>query len=199
MKKKPFIKILILFWLIVPFAVPVQAQTKKKKVEEKFADKLWVGGSLSSGLQFGNRTFAFGLTPMAGYEIVPNVSFGPFVRLDYYYQRLTVSPPHIKFESLDVGPGIFARVDILQQYFAQLEYEHAYLQRPLYDAAGNPLIGLDNKVLKETVPENYVYIGAGYSAGSSVRYGVSIHYNILNDSNSIRIPWDYRIGIRVPL
>ncbi|HLF62378.1 MAG TPA: autotransporter outer membrane beta-barrel domain-containing protein [Saprospiraceae bacterium] len=197
--KSNVLKWLMLFGMLIPLSIPAIAQSKKKKENIEFTDKLWVGGSINSGLQFGNRTFAFGLTPIVGYEMVPNFSIGPFVRLDYYYQRLTVSPPHIKFESLDVGPGVFARVDILRQYFAQIEYERAFLQRPITDAAGNPLIGPDNKVLKETVPQNYVYIGAGYSAGSNVRYGVSIHYNILNDAFSIRIPWDYRIGIRVQL
>lgn len=199
MTKKLMIAIALQLCLVFIATVPIEAQTKKKKEESNVLDRFWVGGAFGTGLQFGSRTFAFGLTPTVGYEFLPSVSIGPFVRLDYYYQRLTSVPPHIKFESLDVGPGIFARVDILQQYFAQIEYERAFLQRPLTDAAGNPLIGQDNKVLKETVPQNYVYIGAGYMSGNNVKFGVSIHYNVLNDSFSIRIPWDYRVSVRIPL
>jgi hypothetical protein len=174
-------------------------QRKQKTDEKEFLDKLWVGGNFSTGLRFGGGSFAFGITPMVGYELVPNFSIGPFARIDYFYQRLTVVPPHIKFESLDIGPGIFARLDVFRQYFAQIEYERAFLQRPLTDSAGNPLIGADDKVLKETVPQNYVYLGAGYSSGSKVRYGLSIHYNILEDAQSVRFPWDYRVGIRIQL
>lgn len=98
--KQTILKWTVLLVIILPLTIPVYGQTKKKKKKDdtEFIDKLWVGGAFGSGLQFGNRTFALGLTPMVGYELVPNFSVGPFVRLDYYYQRLTTTPPHIKFE-----------------------------------------------------------------------------------------------------
>ena len=192
-----FLVLLAVTAVMVPAAYP-QSRSKKQN-ESDFLSRTWVGGTINNNLRFGGGTFSFGMTPMAGYEFVPHVSIGPFVRLEYYYERLNYSPPYIKFESLDVGPGIFARVQVFRQYFAQIEYEHAFIQRPQTDSAGNPLFGNDLKVLKETIPQDYVYLGAGYLSGSNALFGISIHYNILDDFYSVRIPWDYRINIVVPL
>lgn len=188
--------------ILLPLALPLHGQAnkkKKKKDEPEFIDKLWVGGAINNNLRFGGGYFAFGLTPMAGYELVPNVSFGPFVRLDYHYERLSFSRPYFRYESFDVGPGVFARVDVFQNFFGQIEYEHAFVKVPVTDFAGNILFDNDRKALTETEVQDYVYIGAGYATGENVRYGVSIHYNVLDDYNYIRIPWDYRITLRIQL
>ena len=160
----------------------------------------WVGGSFANSLRFGGGTFSFGLTPMAGYVFAPNFSVGPFVRLDYYYERFLIGPGrYARFSSLDIGPGIFARADILKMFFAQIEYEHGFLQRAERDAFGNIFIDNDGKVIKETIEQDYVYLGAGYASGGRVQVGISIHYNILDDALSERFPWDYRFSVRVPL
>jgi len=192
-------KYLFLFLLSLTATCMINAQAHKKKPEIKFVDKLWVGGAINNNLRFGGGSFAFGLTPMVGYEMVPNFSIGPFVRLDYHYERMNYTRPYNTYSSFDVGPGIFARVDVLQNFFAQAEYEHAFIQIPSTDIAGNIKIDPDGKAEKETETQHYVYLGAGYSSGTNVRYGVSLHYNILDDANYIRIPWDYRITIRVQL
>lgn len=202
MSAYPFRNPLFLLGVCICLSFQVSAQTRSgssSKTPDKFTDNIWVGGAINNNLRFGGGTFGFGLAPMLGYELVPHFSAGPFVRMEYFYQRIGFSAPFNKFESFDIGPGIFARVDILQQYFAQIEYERAFLQRPIYDNAGNVIIGPSNKVLKETIPQNYVYLGAGYSAGARVRYGVSIHYNILDAVDTVRFPWDFRMGIRVDL
>jgi hypothetical protein len=175
------------------------AQSHKKKPEKEFIDKLWVGGSINNNLRFGGGSFAFALTPMVGYELVPRVSVGPFVRLDYHYQRYGFARPYSKYQSFDVGPGVFARVDVIQNFFAQVEYEHAFIQAPVTNEFGEIQFDNDLKALKETEVQHYVYVGAGYASGTNVRYGISLHYNILDDFNYIRFPWDYRITIRVQL
>lgn len=199
MKSKLLKELLILIGLIVPVAIPLHAQTKKKKENIEFIDKLWVGGAINNNLRFGGGYFAFGLTPMVGYELVPNLSIGPFVRMDYHYERLSVSRPYYRYESLDIGPGIFTRLDVFQRFFGQIEYEHAFVQVPVTDFAGNILFDSDLKALKETEVQNYVYIGVGYSTGENVRYSISLHYNVLDDVQYVRIPWDYRIMLRVQL
>lgn len=169
--------------------------------DDKFDDgRFWVGGVISNNLRFGGGTFTFGVSPMAGYEIVPNVSIGPFVRFDYYYERfLYTQTMYIRYSSLDIGPGIFARADLFRQFFVQAEYENGNLQRARYDNNGNPVIGSDGKVEKETLQQNFVYLGAGYTSGGSVQYGISLHYNVLDDAFSLRFPWDYRINLRFQL
>jgi hypothetical protein len=176
------------------------AQQRKSSSRADIGSRIWVGGSINNNLRFGGGTFSFGLTPMAGYTIVPNVSVGPFLRMEYYYERNPIGQSSfVRYSSLDLGPGIFARADVFRQFFAQVEFEHAYLKRAVYDNTGFPVIDANGKVMKETIEQNYVYIGAGYSGGETVQYGISLHYNILDDFFSLRFPWDYRITIKVPL
>ena len=50
--------------------------------------------------------------------------------------------------------------------------------------------------MTQRIKQDYAYIGAGFSSGSNVKFTVSLHYNILDDFDSERIPWDYRVGVR---
>lgn len=177
----------------------IHAQSRGDRDRDSDGRPVWVGGVISNNLRFGGGTFSFGVTPMAGYEIVPKISVGPFIRMDYYYERIPVSAnSYVRYSTLDVGPGIFARADIFRQVFVQVEYERGYLKRETYDSFGN-LIIVNGKVQKETVEQNFVYLGAGYTSGTSIQYGISLHYNVLDDAFSPRFPWDYRINLRVPL
>jgi hypothetical protein len=178
----------------------VSAQQRKPSEHSDIASRIWVGGSINNNLRFGGGAFSFGLTPMGGYVVVPNVSIGRFLRMDYYYERTQIGQAtFVRYASLDLGPGIFARADVFKQFFVQVEYEHAFLKRALYDNNMFPRVDNNNKVLKETIEQNYVYVGAGYSGGETVQYGISLHYNVLDDFFSLRFPWDYRITIKVPL
>lgn len=170
---------------------------KKKKKKTSFSERMWIGGNLNN-LRFGSNVFSIGLTPMAGVMMTENLSIGLFVKVDYYYENITLTPPKIKFETVDVGPGIFARLGFLRTMFGQVEYESAFLQRPVFDIGGFPVIE-GNQVVKETIRQNYVYLGLGYESGEQVKFVVSIHYNVLDDIESIRFPWDYRFGVRYNL
>ena len=102
----------------------------------------------------------------------------------------------VKFESFDVGPGLFARFDIMDKYFAHIEFENAFTQLPLVDSFGFLLIDDDNKVVTTSISEKYLYIGIGFiSGGEKAKFLTSLHYNVLDDINYSRIPWDFRIGM----
>jgi len=195
------LKFLVLLAIVATTVSPVSGQQRKTTKKTEIPGRVWVGGSLNNNLRFGGGSFSFGLTPMVGYQFVKDFSVGAFLRADYYYERTQVGiSSFVRYSSLDLGPGIFVRADILRQFFAQLEYEHGFLQRARYDQSGYPIVGSDGKVERETISQNFVYLGAGYSGGGSgVQYGISLHYNILDDAFSLRFPWDYRLTIRVPL
>lgn len=200
----------IFFIFILALAVPSMAQTgrssksKKKKTRseltnrplesDNFLDKVWVGGNLSD-LSFFNNSFRFGLTPVAAIKLNKTVSAGAMVRLAYRYERLyDFYGNSFKFETFDVGPGFFARFDIMDKYFAHIEYEHAFIEVPLAGPGG--IIVDDGKVVKTSITENYVYIGIGFlSGGEKAKFLTSLHYNVLDDINYSRIPWDFRIGM----
>ena len=99
----------ILFLLLFGFAISISAQSRRPKPpKQEFLDKLWVGINLND-LRFGSGSFSFGLSPMVAYEVTENFSMGLMLKADYFYQRLTFNPPHIKFESLDFGPDHFCQ------------------------------------------------------------------------------------------
>jgi hypothetical protein len=183
--------------LIVALTLSAQAFAQRGQSDRQsgrsFAERVWFGVNLND-LSFGNRTFSFGLTPMAAVDLSEVVSMGIMFKASYYYENLVRQPPKIKFEAFDFGPGIFTRFRVMDQFFAQIEYERAFLDRPQYDSGGFPIIE-NNEVLTESLEQNYVYVGGGLSQGGRVRYTLSVHYNILDDIEYVRIPWDVRGGI----
>lgn len=190
---------MIITLILVTVGTLADAQSRRRPSEgPEFGDKVWFGVNLND-LRFGNNTFSFGLTPMAAVEVAPDFSLGAMLKFDYYFEKYRFfSGGGIKFESLDFGPAVFARADILEQFFAQVEYERANLERPQVDNAGNWIVDQStNKVLTQRYQQNYVYVGAGYQSGrGNLKTTISIHYNILDDFDSVRFPWDYRVGVR---
>ncbi|RLD22635.1 MAG: hypothetical protein DRI69_00615 [Bacteroidetes bacterium] len=200
----------IFFIFLLVLALPGMAQTgyskksKKKKTRsertnrplesDNFLDKVWVGGNLSD-LSFFNNSFRFGLTPVGAIQLNKTVSAGVMVRMAYRYERLyDFYGNSYKFESFDVGPGIFARFDIMDKYFAHIEFEHAFIEQPVAGPGG--IIVENGKVVTVSTTENYVYIGIGFlSGGEKAKFLTSLHYNVLDDINYSRIPWDFRIGM----
>jgi len=192
-------RILTLF-LLIAFMAPVQAQYRRppKKTKTPFVENVWLGANLTD-FRFSNRSFSMGVTPMAAYSFTENVSLGVMLKMTYRYENIAATPPKIKFETFDVGPGLFARFDFLRQFFAQIEWEYAFEQRPVVDPISGYYIVENNKVVKQSAQTNYAYIGAGYCSGADVKFCISIHYNLLDDIYSIRPLWDYRFGFRLNL
>lgn len=183
--------------LLIAFILPAYGQYRRKSKKSKtpFVENVWIGANLTD-FRFSNRTFSMGVTPMAAYAVSDNVSLGAMIKMTYRYENIAATPPKIKFETFDVGPGLFARFDFLRQFFAQIEWEYAFEQRPVVDPISGYYIVENNKVVKERAQTNYAYIGAGYCSGADVKFCVSIHYNLLDDIYSIRPLWDYRFGFR---
>ncbi len=201
----------ILFILILAIAAPAMAQTgrktKKKKKKPRseltnrtlesnnFADKVWIGGNLTD-FSFFNQTFRIGLTPVATIELNKNISAGVLVRMAYQFQKFQDTGGFsYKFQTFDVGPGIFTRFDIMGKYFAQIEYEHAFLQQPLFSSGGFIIIE-DGKVVTTSIQQSFVYIGIGFLSGTGpMKFLTSIHYNVLDDVSVSRFPWNFRVGM----
>ena len=200
----------IFFILLLALAVPSMAQTgrsskKKKKTRSEltnrslesnnFADRVWIGGNLTD-LSFFNQSFRIGLTPVAAIELNKNISAGVLVRMAYRFEKYPdFNGLTYKFETFDVGPGVFARFDFMGKYFAQIEFEHAFLQEPLLSGGGFIIIE-DGKVVKTNVQQNFVYIGLGFLSGSGpMKFLTSIHYNVLDDIDVNRFPWNFRVGM----
>jgi len=206
MRVNNVLKVTLLFLFAIVLAAPADAQgrrgggkkktrterTKRPDQSSEFLDRLWVGGNLAD-LAFFNNTFVFGLTPVAAYEINDFLMVGPFVRMAYRYERYDIgNNERISYSTFDVGPGIFVRGQIFREVFLQFDYESAFLEQAQVPLA----IDGEGKILTENMQQNYVYLGLGYSSGSDrSKFTFSVHYNVLDDIEYVRIPWDVRIGV----
>lgn len=201
MRKQQILKLIFLFAVALAVTNVSYAQTgrsgkKKKKTRtemtkrpdqsSEFVDRLWVGGNLADLAFFGN-TFIIGVTPVAGYEVNDFLMVGPFVRMAYRFERQS----GLTFSTFDVGPGIFARAQVFRDVFVQFDYEAAFLDQPVV-----PLQTDGERIITERNQQNYMYLGLGYSSGNDrSKFTVSIHYNVLDDIDYVRIPWDVRFGM----
>ena len=190
---------LVLFVFSATF-FSLDAQSRKKDDKDKEPSRIGFGANLGN-IAFSTNTFQFGLSPNIAYKLAEPLAVGLMVKLDYYYIKY---PQYaLKFSSFDIGPTAFMRwkplfnmdsaTPFLQGLFLQAEYERAYISRPATDEFGNIIIN-GNRIVAERNPEDYLYIGLGAASGYPFSTFVSIHYNIIDDFDHSRLPFNYRIG-----
>jgi len=173
-----------------------QGNATGKKEEVK---RLGYGLNLGA-LQFAGNQFQFGLSPNMAYKLQENLAVGFMLKVDYYYFKDTYYD--LTYSSFGLGPTVFTRwkplwsakgvTPFMQGLFLQAEYEHATISQP-YDEFGN-IITNGNKIVGVRRWEDYVYVGIGASSGYPFASFFSIHYNILDDINHTRVPFNWRLG-----
>ena len=179
----------------------VEEGTSPTKEKEKEQARFGYGFNLGA-LQFAGNTFQFGLSPNIAYKFSDIWVAGFMLKVDYYYFKISDGFQNYKYSSFGLGPTVFTRVKPLEKLeaatpfmkglFLQAEYEHATISQP-YDEFGNLTVNGD-KIVGVRRWEDYAYIGAGASSGYPFASFVSIHYNLLDDINHSRVPWNWRIG-----
>jgi hypothetical protein len=164
------------------------SQNRNKKGTD-FGDLLWYGGSAGLGYQSyqSQNSFLFALYPMIGYKLNESFSIGPRIGLAYqYFKSIGADGKTYNFHPFEISGALFGRAKVYRAFFAHLEYEVAQEKNPVRDFNGIPFI------IKET--ENNFYIGGGYNSGGRVASEIYILYNVLEDVNSIEVPWVIRFG-----
>jgi len=173
--------------------------TVKAAEQDKEPTRLGYGANLGA-LQFAGNQFQFGLSPNIAYKLQENLVAGFMLKVDYYYFK--DSYYDLTYSSFGLGPTVFTRwkplwsakdvTPFMQGLFLQAEYEHASISQP-YDEFGN-IITNGNKIVGVRRWEDYVYVGIGASSGYPFASFFSIHYNILDDINHTRVPFNWRLG-----
>jgi len=172
--------------------------TGKKSPMEK---RLGYGVNLGA-LQFSNSTFQFGLSPNIAYKLTDSWAAGFMLKIDFYSFKLYDGNLAYKYSSFGLGPTVFTRfkplwkvegaTPFMKGLFLQGEYEHASISQP-YDEYGNITVNGD-KIVGVRRWEDYAYFGIGSSSGYPFSTFFSLHYNILDDINHSRVPWNWRLG-----
>lgn len=187
--------------IILSFLTSGRAQTSQQKKGKEPSRFGW--GINLGNIGFSNSTFQFGLGPNIAYKIGDPLAIGLMFKLDYYYVRYRSID--LKFSAFDIGPTLFTRwkplynmdaaTPFMKGLFLQAEYERAFIAREKTDAAGNLILNdEETRILSERNPEDYVYIGIGAASGYPFSSFISIHYNVNDNAQASRIPFDYRIG-----
>lgn len=181
-----------------------KSQTIHKPQKTMEASPIGWGVNLGN-ISFFNRTFQFGLAPNVAYRIGESLAFGFMLKADYYYEKFP--DQQAKFSAFDFGPTIFTRLKplwgwdsatpFLKGIFLQAEYERGFLTRYFaYRDLNGFLVPIieDGKVKRDKFQEDFIYVGIGATTGYPFSTFVSIHYNLLDDFDSARMPFSYRIG-----
>lgn len=183
-----FVSLICTFLLTNPNEISAQSRSSKKSTE--ISSRLWYGGGLGLGFQSFNQqsSFLFALFPMAGYKITEAISVGPRLGISYQYLKTRGLDNRVyKFNPIEISGGLFARAKVYQPFFAHVEFELANEKRPVYDSFGVPVIFSNI--------ENNFYVGAGYNSGGKFASEIYILYNVLEDSNSLDVPFVIRGGV----
>lgn len=155
----------------------------------RFTDQLWYGGSFVIGFSGGTfeSLFQIGLSPMIGYKLTPNFSFGPRISYVYSHYRQRIGGNVEKYNYGTYALGVFSRYKIVPMVFAHLEYSYQ-----------SDVVGF-NTVDNEPIRRNrgIPYIGLGYQSGGGYKragYEILALYNLNAEENFIQGPFSFRIG-----
>ena len=175
---------------ILLFGITTGFSQSRNKKDTDFSNRLWYGGSAGLGYQSFNsqNTFLIALYPMVGYKLNQNFSIGPRVGIAYQYIKTIGADGNVyNFHPIEISGALFGRAKVYRSFFAHLEYEVAQEKNPTQDFNGIPFI------IKET--ENNFYVGGGFNSGGRVASEIYLLYNLLEDNNSLEIPWIFRVGL----
>lgn len=200
---------LFLFLAMVFATSPAFAQKSKSKrssglteyLDDKgnFASHLWYGGNFNLGLS-GNsyyNLFNAGISPMVGYKILPSLSVGPRVSLQYTYIKGLGTDGNVhKVQPVSYSIGAFARFKFLRSLFIHAEYEYENAEFPYFSG---PFLFYDlsqAKIATERIGRDNVYIGAGFNSSANAwGYELLLLYNATAGDNSLTLPFLIRFGI----
>lgn len=198
---RKFVFVIFSLWLLTfAFVINADAQNMKvkknskssKKVEKKFSDRLWYGGSLILNYygQSNYTVFSLGVTPMVGVKLFDEFSIGPRAgfRLDNY--RLNTGSKVDKLPLFEFSEGVFARYKFLNVVFAHAEFNFTQFQYV------SPYLSPTGELQKLNAKTQNAYLGLGYNSGMG-QIGTEIYvlYNFLEDKNSVAQPFDIRFGV----
>ena len=186
--KKTTVFILLVSFMTTSF---VQAQrsinSKNKTTKEKtdrsmfWREKLWYGGGINLGFSQGPdlSLFNFGVSPIVGYKITPELSVGPRIDYDYSYYKYAIGNTIQKLNTHNFGVGAFARYKFLPMIFAHLESMYYFYQSPVFNTSTSS-------------------VGLGYQSSAGLwGYEISLLYIFSNRDyykKTVDLPIELRIG-----
>jgi hypothetical protein len=173
MKLKVFSAIICFLILFSHYALQAQDDLNKTKKPKTFADRLVVGGNI--GAQFGTVTM-IDLSPTIGYKVTDRFLAGIGITYQYYRTRDPVY--NIVFKTSIYGGNIFARYYVLDNLFAQAEYEALSLETRYFDFGYPPV----HKSARFWIGSPMAGLGYRQAIGGRSSFNIMILWNF-NETN----------------
>ena len=181
------------FLLAITLAVGVVSTTNAQVYFEEpsdstsFRDRLYFGGNFS--LNVGNRFTFIDISPLAGYMLSEDVSVGLGINYLYYSQEVinVFNGDRFDLTSSVYGGRVFARHNIMDNYFAHVEFENVNTNVVSLELTGSTIV-------RDWVPG--FFVGGGFFQPVFKRGGVNITalYNLLHEE--LRSPYSSALVIR---
>lgn len=167
--------LLFIFWLSLPAAIFAQLRTDYNESGFSQSNK-YFGSGLNLGVS--GRSFNIGLNPELGYSVSRWLDAGFAVNFNYYAQNAS-ELNNIRFQNINYGAGVFARIWPVNFIFFQVQPEYNWISS-----------SQKNVTTQQTYRFNYaaesMLVGLGYGTrqvGSRISY-VSLLIDVLQNPNS---------------
>ncbi|MEM7549201.1 MAG: hypothetical protein AAF363_05995 [Bacteroidota bacterium] len=159
-------------------------EEESKQEEGSFKDNVFVGGNL--GFSFGNDITIINVSPNFGYRVTDDLSVG--IGVLYQYRNDKRFEPEIR--SNDYGGSVFARYQVFEPFFAQLEFEYLNFEFPFVISP--------NEFSTDREAFTSVFIGGGVNQpiGRNAFFNVTVLYNVTYDDDEIPRPYNSPIVVR---
>lgn len=189
--KRLFIVFIIFLGILPALNAQVYFEEKEEKKQDSikvsdFSDRLYKGGNFS--LNLGSDFTYIDISPLAGYMITPTFSAGLGATYLYLSRKYIILPSGntFKVNSSVYGGRTFVRKNILETYFAHMEFEALNVE-----FASNTN---NENTIREWVPG--LFIGGGVFQPVFGRGGINltILYNLLHDE--LKSPYNSAFVVR---
>jgi hypothetical protein len=176
----PISLFLVFIFTFITVDCDAQRRSSRRRVietEDVYKENpIWWGINVGNLSVFNNQ-LSMGVAPMIGYKFTEALSVGAIAEISYFYVWRRDPTPNESY--LDYGLGVFSRAKIADVVFAHVEFRKQ---------------NVDFETSREW--RDYFYIGGGYTSGNGGlwAYEISLLYNVLDETNRIEFPFDYRIA-----
>lgn len=194
-------KTFLLLLLFIGFTLGSLSAQSVREDEDDTESRIGFGVNLGN-IRFFNSSFEFGLSPNVAYRVSESFALGFMLKADYFYKKYRSQG--VKYSAFDLGPTVFARykplwgwdaaTPFLRGIFLQAEYEKGFLTRAYENQFGEAILDANGDIEKAKIQEDFLYLGLGISSGYPFSTFVSLHYNVLDEIDSARLPFSYRFG-----
>ena len=188
--KKVFVVLLLMAGSYVSIAQDEEGPKRGFKKEN-----LFVGGDITLAISTGYTTL--GASPYIGYSLNKYVdvaiSTGFIYTSEWDYPR-----PEDKIKQIQYGPGAFARIYPLKFLYAQVQYEHNFMNFKYFPGGYSNSLGYQKTI--DNYDANSLLVGGGFAGGrmgnGSSFYYISVLWDVSGAKNS---PYVDGYGRAIPI